>query len=83
MGEWGSGKVGKRASGKAGKGGPKGRAAVAMVRNDPFQTTNEHPLTRIAAVAAEVTRLKLKGPKARKIIAQGKASRRATPWVVW
>ncbi len=36
---------------------------------------------RIAAVAAEVTRLKLKGPNARKKIAQGKASPRATPWV--
>ena len=32
-------------------------------------------------VAADVRRLKLKGLKARKKIAQGKASLRATPWV--
>ena len=37
--------------------------------------------TRTRQIAAEAARLKLKGLKARKIIAQGKASPRATPWV--
>ena len=48
---------------------PKNRAAVAIVRSDPFPN---HEWPRIAAVAAEVTRLKLKGLKTRKKMAQGK-----------
>jgi len=75
-------KVGKRESGKLAE-REEGFAPVqspSLLTHLTIQLFNQAE-GRIAAVAAEVTRLKPKGLKARKKTAQGKASRRATPKV--